>query len=166
LNLQPTTYNYGERYIQLNGGDVAGESSSEIRWALFVERPQISPLLQNRDIAAVGLATSCGWKYGTVWFPRKNILSRDTPHLLLSKVTALKRAAEISRSKPSATELKPSSNRAAATTRVRNPGFREQRLEPWVDRQLYRPLGTRQSASLSPRILLELLRRFYEAAGR
>ena len=95
MNLQPTTYNYGERYIQLNGGDVAGESSSEIRWALFVERPQISPLLQNRDIAAVGLATSCGWKYGTVWFPRKNILSRDTPHLLLSKVTALKRAAEI-----------------------------------------------------------------------
>ena len=45
---------------QTDGGDVAGESSGEIRWALFVERPQISPLLQNRDIAAVGLATSCG----------------------------------------------------------------------------------------------------------
>jgi hypothetical protein len=54
---------------QTDGGVVAGESCGEIRWALFVERPQISPLLQDRDIAAVGLATSCGRKYGTVWFP-------------------------------------------------------------------------------------------------
>jgi hypothetical protein len=36
-------------------------SGGEIRWALFVERPQISPLLQNRDIAAVGLARDELW---------------------------------------------------------------------------------------------------------
>jgi hypothetical protein len=46
---------WGRIYIargQNDGGDVASESG-EIRWALFVERPQISPLLQNRDFAAV-----------------------------------------------------------------------------------------------------------------
>jgi len=34
-------------HSKTDGGDVGGESSGEIRWALFVERPQISLLLQN-----------------------------------------------------------------------------------------------------------------------
>jgi hypothetical protein len=36
-----------EDIYKTDGGDVGSESSGEIRWVLYVEHPQISPLLQN-----------------------------------------------------------------------------------------------------------------------
>ena len=65
---------------QTDGGDVAGESSGEIRWVLFVERPQI-------DLTAAPKPRHRRRRFGyelclkvrDSMFPRKNILSRDTP---------------------------------------------------------------------------------------